>query len=99
MHKKAVPDVAPTGLNAMVEPPYTNNVFNAYVVSGPLSGRPNITVGHAGSIGLNSGLLRTAPFAYSVNCPATAALLWDASKSTGWSRFLRNRLTIPRHNI
>ena len=96
MHKKDVPGVDRAEPYTMEHVYCTGNDFGVCIVSGHISGKHHITVLHAVSTGLGSGLSRTAPSGAYANSLATAPANYTPSRITGLSKYRRSELTTVR---
>ncbi len=99
MHKKDALAVGQVQLNITGELHYTNSDSNACGVIEHSFGKKNTTVLHDASTGSASGLLKVALSSYFVNCLVIVGPNLMLSRTTGWSRCPRNKLTTLRSNI
>ena len=99
MHKKDALAVGQAQLNITEELHYTNSDSNACGVIEHSFGKKNTTVLHDASTGSGSGLPRVAPSIYFVNCPVTAGPNLMLSRTIGWDRCPRSKLTTLRSDI
>jgi hypothetical protein len=99
VHKKDVPIAILRLLDGMVPLPYLDNVFNAYTVRGLISGKHLITETINVNIGLDSGLSKAIPSGGSANSQVIVFPHSEILKTTGWIKYLRNRLIMLRSVI